>query len=33
MKRLISLLLGALAMLGLAACDAVNMKDLKPGLI
>jgi hypothetical protein len=32
MKRLISLLLGALAMLGLAACDAVNMKDLKPGV-
>ena len=32
MKRRISLLLGALAMLGLAACDAVNMKDLKPGV-
>ena len=32
MKRLISLLLGTLAMLGLAACDAVNMKDLKPGV-
>ena len=32
MKKLISLLLGALALLGLAGCDAVNMKDLKPGV-
>ena len=32
MRKLLSLLLGALAVLGLASCDAVNMKDLKPGV-
>ena len=32
MRRLLTLLLGALAMLGLTGCDAVNMQDLKPGV-
>ena len=32
MRRLLTLLLGALAMLGLSGCDAVNMQDLKPGV-
>lgn len=32
MRQLIALLLGALAALGLAGCDATNMKDLKPGV-
>ena len=32
MHKLLSFLLGALALVGLAGCDAVNMKDLKPGV-
>jgi len=32
MRKLLSFLLGALALIGLAGCDAVNMKDLKPGV-
>ncbi|KAB2965176.1 outer membrane protein assembly factor BamE [Zoogloea sp.] len=32
MRRLLYLFLGALAALGLAGCDAVTMKDLKPGV-
>ncbi|MDD3355079.1 outer membrane protein assembly factor BamE [Zoogloea sp.] len=32
MRRLLTLFLGALAALGLAACDAVTLKELKPGV-
>lgn len=32
MRKLLTLILGALAVLGLAGCDAVTMKDLKPGV-
>jgi hypothetical protein len=32
MRSLLSLFLGALAAIGLIGCDAVNLKDLKPGV-
>lgn len=32
MRKLLAYLIGALALIGLAGCDAVNMKELKPGV-